>query len=96
MKVPVPSAIAPYTRGEAVPPAGRSGPGDGVLDRPISQPACIAPVQALFPGLEELREGGQCGILLLTGLLGSREAQVVMTARVLVGKHHTWKEELIR
>ena len=96
MKVQVPSAVGPYTRGEAVAPAGHPGPRDGVLDRPISRPACIAPVQALLPGLEELCECGQCGALLLTGLLGPQEAEVVLTPRVLVGKHHTWVEESIR
>lgn len=96
MKAQVPSAVAPDTRGEAVTPAGHPGPGDGVLDCPVSQPACIAPVQAVLPGLEELCEGGQCGILLLTGLLCSQEAHMVTTTRVLVGKHHTWVEELIR
>lgn len=59
MKVQVPSAVAPDTRGEAVAPAGLSGLSDGVLDCPVSQPARIAPVQALLPGLEELCEGGQ-------------------------------------
>lgn len=96
MKAQVPSAVAPDTRGEAVTPAGHPGPGDGVLDCPVSQPACIAPVQAVLPGLEELCEGGQCGILLLAGLLCSQEAHMVTTTRVLVGKHHTWVEELIR
>lgn len=92
MKVHVPPAVAPDPRGEAVPPTGHSGPGDGVLHCPVGQPACIAPVQALLPGLEELREGGHCGVLLLTRLLGSQKAQVVITTRVLVGKHHTWVE----
>lgn len=95
MKLEVSSAVAPDTRGKAVPPAWHSGLGDGVLDCPVCQPACIAPVQALLPGLEELREGGQCGVLLLTGLLGSQEAQVVTAMRVLVGEHHTWVEEFI-
>lgn len=90
------SSIAPDARGEAVPPAGHSGPGDGVLDCPVSQPACIAPVQTLLPGLEELCEGGQRGVLLLAGLLGSPEVQVVLTVRVLVRKYHTWVEESIR
>ncbi|KAF3832889.1 hypothetical protein F7725_026554 [Dissostichus mawsoni] len=83
MKLQVPSAVAPDTWGQAVPSAGHSGPGHGVLDGPVSQPACIAPVQALLPGLEELGEGGQCGGLLLTGLLGCQEAEVVVTTRVL-------------
>ena len=96
MKLQVPSAVAPDTWGQAVPSAGHSGPGHGVLDGPVSQPACIAPVQALLPGLEELGEGGQCGGLLLTGLLGCQEAEVVVTTRVLVGKHHTWVEEMMR
>lgn len=96
MNVPVQSAIASDTWAEAVPTAGHSGPRDGVLDRPVSQPACIAPVQTLFPGLEELREGGQSGVLLLTGLLGSQEAHVITATRVLVGKHHTWVEESVR
>lgn len=93
MKVQAPSAVVSNTRSEAVPPAGHSGSGDGVLDCPVSQPAGIAPVQALLPGLEELCEGGQRGVLLLTDLLGSQEAQEVTTPRVLVGKHHTWAEE---
>ena len=96
MKMEVSSAVAPDTRGEAMPPAWHSGLCDGVLDCPVCQPACIAPVQALLPGLEELWECGQRGVLLLTGLLGSQEAQVVTAMRVLVGEHHTWVEEFIR
>lgn len=88
MKVQVPSAVAPHAGGEAAPAAWRPGPGDRVLHRPVGQPAGVAPVQAFLPGPEELWEGGQCGVLLLTGLLGCREAEVVMTTRVLVGKHH--------
>lgn len=93
MKTEVPSAIAPDTWCKVMTPTGHPGPGDGVPDRPVSQPACIAPVQAVLPGLEELGDGGQCGVLLLAGLLGSQEAHVVTTTRVLVGKHHTWVEE---
>ena len=94
MKVQLPSAIAADSRGQAVTPAGRPGLSDGVLDRAVGQPAGVAPVQALLPGLEELREGGQLGTLLLAGLLSSLEAHVVTTTRVLVGKHHPWVEEL--
>lgn len=89
MKVRLPSAVAPDTRCEAVTPARHPGPSDGVLDRPVGQPARVAPVQAFSPGLQELCEGGQCGVLPLAGLLGSHEAHMVTTMRVLVGKHHT-------
>ena len=90
MREQVPSPVAPNPRSEVVPPARPSGPGDGVLDRAVGQPAGIAPVQTLLPGLEELREGGQRGVLLLTDPLGFQEAQVVTTLMGLVGKHHTW------
>lgn len=66
------------------------GLGDGVLDRPVSQPTSVAPVHALLPGLVELCKGGHGGVLLLTGLLGSQEAQLVAATRVLIGEHHTW------
>lgn len=96
MKVQLSSAVAPDSWSKAVSSTRHSGPGDGVLDRPISQPACVAPVQAFFPGLEELSKGSECRVLLLTGLLGTQEAQVVTSTRVLVGKHHTCVVELIR
>lgn len=96
MNVQLSSAVASDSWGEVISSTGHSGPGDGVLDCPIGQPACVAPVEAFFPGLEELREGGQCGVLLLTGLLGTQEAQMVTSTRVLVGKHHTCVMELTR
>lgn len=96
MKVDLPSAVAPDTRGEALTAARHPGPSDGVLDCPVSQPARIAPVQALLPGLQQLCEGGQCGVLPLAGPLGSQEAHMVTTTSVLVGKHHTCVEESIR
>lgn len=71
MQVKVKPAVAPDTRCKVMTPTGHPGPGDGVPDCPVSQPAGIAPVQAVLPGLEELGDGGQCGVLLLAGLLGS-------------------------
>lgn len=93
MEVRVPSAVAADPRGQAGTPAGHPGPGDGVAHGPIGQPPDVAPVEAFLPGLEELSQGGQGGALLLTGLLGSQEAQAVATTRVLVGKHHPWVEK---
>lgn len=91
MKASVPAAVAPDSRGSAVTPTRHPGPGDGVLDSPISQPASIAPVQTFHPGLVELCKGGQCGILFLTGLLGSQETQLVTATGMLVGEHHPWE-----
>lgn len=96
IRVEVKSIVAADTRGEAGSPAGLPGLCDRILDCPISQPAGIAPVHSLFPTLEELCDGGHCRVLLLTGLLGPQEAQMVTTMRVLVGKHHTWVEDSIR
>ncbi|KAG7232824.1 hypothetical protein INR49_008054 [Caranx melampygus] len=96
MKMQVSSAVAPNTWEGAVSPTWRSRLGDGVLDRPVSQPARVAPVQTvLFPSPEELGERGHRGVLLLTYLPSSGEAQVVTTLGVLVGKHHTCVKEVI-
>lgn len=90
MKVSVTAAVAPDSWAAAVTTAGHPGLGDGVLDRPVSQPASVAPVQALLPGLVELCKGGHGGVLLLAGLLGSQEAQLVAATGVLIGEHHAW------
>lgn len=89
MKVAVAAAVAPDPRGKTVPPTRYSRLSDGVLHCPISQPASIAPVKPFLPGLEELLEGGQGGALLLTGLLGPLEVEVVASTRWLVRKYHT-------
>lgn len=84
------AAVAPEPWAAAATAAGDPGLGDGVLDRPVSQPTSVAPVHALLPGLVELCEGGHGGVLALAGLLGSQETQLVAAPRVLVGEHHAW------
>ena len=89
--VEVPPAVVADPRGQALASAGHPGPGDGVLDRPVRQPARVAPAEPVLPGLEELVEGGQGGVLLLTDLAGPLVVELVASARRLIGEHHTWK-----
>lgn len=65
----IPEAIVSDTRHRILPPAGLPGLGDGVLHRAIAEPASIAPVQPWPPGLVELVEGGNDGVLVQAGLL---------------------------
>ncbi|KAG9350633.1 hypothetical protein JZ751_024522 [Albula glossodonta] len=60
----------------------------GVRDRP----PCIAPVQAIQPGLVQLPMGGQDGILLLAHILGLVVVQFVAPHTGVVWEHHTWRE----
>lgn len=92
--VQAPPAVAAEPRGEEGPPAGHPGPGDGVADGAVGQPAGVAPVQALLPGAEELGQRGQGGPLLLAGTPRPQEAEVVAPAGVLVGEDHAWGERL--
>ena len=91
MEVAVATTVTPNPGGEAESPTGPSGLGDGVLHCPVSQPACVAPVQTLLPGLEQLLKGGQSGVLLLADLLSIMVGQIVAPVRRLVGKHHNWR-----
>lgn len=90
MQVPVARAIAADARGEVHPTAGLAGQADGILHGAVRQPACIAPVQPLIPGLEELVEAGEDGTLLLAHLLGFVEVEPVLAAGRLVGEHDAW------
>ena len=90
--VEVPPAVVADPRGHALAPAGHPGLGDGVLDRPVRQPARVAPAEAFLPGLEELVEGGQSGVLLLTDLAGPLVVELVAAARWLIGEHHAWSQ----
>lgn len=84
-------AVATDARGQSRPPAGFPGLSDGVLHCAVCQPAGVAPVQAVLPGLEELLKGGQDRVLLCTGLLGFLEIEEVASVRGLVREHHTWR-----
>lgn len=53
------------------------GLGDGVLHRAVVQPASVAPVQAVLPGVVELLEGGHHSILVHAGFLSIVEVQVI-------------------
>lgn len=90
VQVPVAWAIAADAGGELQPTAGLAGQADGVLHGAIGQPARIAPVQPLAPGLEELVEGGEDGTLLLAHSLGFMEVELVLPSGRLVGKHDAW------
>lgn len=90
MQVPVAWTIAADARGEVQPTAGLAGQVDGVLHGAVGQPARIAPVQPLTPGLEELVEGGEDGTLLLAHSLGFVEVEPVLPMRRLVGEHDAW------
>lgn len=83
-------AIAADARGEVHPTAGLAGQADGVLHGAVGQPARVAPVQPLGPGLEELVEGGKDGTLLLAHLLGFMEVEAVLPVGRLVGEHDAW------
>lgn len=69
------------------------GVGDGVLDGAVLQPASVAPVQSIQPGLVELGMGGQDGILLLTHILSLVVVELVAPHPWVVGEHHTWRKE---
>lgn len=90
MQVPVAWAVAADARGEVQPTARLAGQADGVLHGAVSQPACVAPVQPLTPGLEELVEGGKDGALLPARLFGFVEVEPVLPAGRLVGEHDAW------
>lgn len=90
MQVPVARAVAADARGEVQPTARLAGQADGVLHGAIGQPARVAPVQPLAPGLEELVEGGEDGALLLAHSLGFMEVEPVLPAGRLVGEHDAW------
>lgn len=90
MQVPVAWAVAADARGKVQPTTGLAGQADGVLHGAVSQPARVAPVQPLAPGLEELVEGGKDGALLLAHLLGFMEVESVLPAGRLVGEHDAW------
>lgn len=83
-------AVAADARGEVHPAAGFAGQADGVMHGAIGQPARVAPVQPLAPGLEELVEGGDEGTLLLAHSLGFVEVEAVLPAGWLVGEHDAW------
>lgn len=90
MQVPVAWTVAADARGEVQSSAGLAGQADGVLHGAVSQPARIAPVQPLTPGLEELVEGGEDSTLLLALSLGFMEVEPVLPAGRLVGEHDAW------
>lgn len=82
-------AVAANTGRQAEASAGLPGQRYRVLHRGILQPAGIAPVQALLPGTEELLKRGHHSVLLLAGLLGLVEVELVAPFSGLVGKNHT-------
>lgn len=90
VQVPVAGAVAADARGEVQPSAGFAGQADGVVHGAVGQPARVAPVQTLAPGLEELAEGGDEGALLPARSLGLVEVEAVLPAGRLVGEHHAW------
>lgn len=90
VQVPVAGAVAADARGEVHPATGFAGQADGVMHGAIGQPARVAPVQPLAPGLEELVEGGDEGALLLAHSLGFMEVEAVLPAGWLVGEHDAW------
>lgn len=81
-------AIAANTRRQAEASARLPRQRYRVLDRGVLQPAGVAPVQTLLPGTEELLKGSHHGILLLAGLLGLVEVELVAPFTGLVGKNH--------
>lgn len=83
---PVAAHAGRQAQAAAAPPGQR----DGVLHRGVLQPAGVAPVQALLPGPEQLREGGHRRPLGLAGLLRLLEVELVAPLGGLVGEHHTW------
>lgn len=86
----VPEAIIPDARHRVLPPTGLPGLGDGVLHGAVAEPARITPVQPGPPGLIELIEGGDDGVLVQAGLLSLVKVQVVTTQPRRVGEYDTW------
>lgn len=70
--------------------AGPSGVDDGVLDCAVTQPASVAPVQAVAPGTIQLIVARNHGTLFLTGLHSTGEVQVVAASVGGVWEHNTW------
>lgn len=60
-----------------IPSAGGTGADDGVAQAAVSQPARIAPVQALLPGGVQLAHRGQSGVLAVAVLLSLREGELL-------------------
>lgn len=83
--------IGPDARPSAGATTRATGDVDGVLHRAVTQPAGIAPVQTVPPGLVELLEVGHHGGLVHTGLLGVREVEVVAAQTWKVREHHPWE-----
>lgn len=81
--------IVPDAGGHPLPTTRLPWYGDWVLDGAIRQPSCIAPVQALYPRIEKLVEGGDHRILVATGFLGLVEVKHVPPVRRLVREDHT-------
>lgn len=83
----VAQAIAANSGRQAEASARLPGQRYRVLDRGVLQPASVAPVQTLLPGTEELLKGSHHGVLLLAGLLGLVEVELVAPFTGLVGKN---------
>lgn len=67
-----------------------SGYIDGILDRTITQPAGVAPVQLALPCLIQLVEGRHNGVLVPTCSLSIIEVEVVASQAGEVGEHDTY------
>lgn len=69
--------------------AGFSGFGDGVLHCTIIQPAGVAPVQTIHPGLVQLFKGGNYSTLIYACLHSVVKVQVVAAMMGKVWEYNT-------
>lgn len=82
-------AVAPEAGPVVGAAAGPPGVDDGVLHRAVAQPARVAPVQAVPPGVEQLIVARNHGTLVHAGLHGVGEVQVVAASVGGVWEHDT-------
>lgn len=85
----MPLPVASQTWSQVHAPAAIARVCDWILHCAVSQPASVTPVQPLLPRREELLKRGQCGILVLTRLLGPQKVKMVASLLRVVGEHHT-------
>lgn len=90
----VPVAVIAHPHRRVLAAALLPRPGDGVLHRAVLQPARVAPVHALQPGLVQLVVRGQDAVLLQARLLRLVEVQGVAAQARVVGEDHTWGESV--
>lgn len=83
------TAVASDARPVAGAAAGPPGVDNGILDCAVTQPASVAPVQAVSPGIKQLIGACNHGTLLGTGLHSVGEVQVVAASVGGVGEHNT-------